>query len=641
MTTDIPHPDRLGPGDRVGPWEILEVLGAGGLGRVFKVRRDGKVYALKMATRLPGQKVAGEEDVDGWCQREATLLLERTPHPHLPRVFSVDRWPAPEEGFLYVVMEYIDGWSFHDWRYETHPTAAQLVDVLLALVRTLDSLHKRGIHHRDLNANNVLIRREDGRPFLLDFGSVSLPGARTLTQGMPPVELSVVPPEALEHARLHGDENVRFHGGPTVDLYALGVLMYCALTDGYPFNPKLPPRQLLSVIMLRVPRAPHWINPKVPLSLSLLTMRLLSKRPEDRPESAEVLHQALWEAAKARTSRAWKVPLDLPEGGPLPVTDEEMHERTLEEQRARLAAQAREPQAGGVSSAEAVEEVLPAEAAFALLRGPSAQPPQRERPWRRARWGRVLAVTCALVACALALAWKWNPAGLDKSPPVASRSFVQPGPWGAGQEVAPPWKPPEAETAAVLTPAAIASPAMSSKESASVKTHTTQSPKRSSPGSRAARQALGVATACSILAGCPGAQVRPPPPGEPCPAGAAEAMEKLKIEVGDRRDASFFFEPKNAQPTPVTEGSVRIALMDEMGGLPGLSTLFGQLIFGERIYGRFTRARSEDGRIDVPVCIELVDVGDHARGTWREASESSGTVKVFSSVRVKAVDYFE
>jgi len=69
MNPDIPHPDRLKTGDMVGPWKILEVLGAGGMGRVFKVEKDGKLFALKMAVRLPGEKAPGEEDIDGWSGR--------------------------------------------------------------------------------------------------------------------------------------------------------------------------------------------------------------------------------------------------------------------------------------------------------------------------------------------------------------------------------------------------------------------------------------------------------------------------------------------------------------------------------------------------------------------------------------------
>jgi serine/threonine-protein kinase len=103
-----------------------------------------------------------------------------------------------------------------------------------------------------------------------------------------------------------------------VDLYALGVLLYSALTDGHPINLGLPPERLAAAIRLRMPRPPHRVNPKVPLSLSAIAMRLLAKRPEDRYESAHALYQALWEANKQRTSSAWKVPLDLPENGPRP-----------------------------------------------------------------------------------------------------------------------------------------------------------------------------------------------------------------------------------------------------------------------------------------------------------------------------------
>ena len=115
-----------------------------------------------------------------------------------------------------------------------------------------------------------------------------------------------------------------FEGGELADLYAFGVLLYSALTDGYPFNPELPPERLAAVIRLRVPRAPHRINPKVPLSLGAIAMRLLEKRPEDRFPSAEALHQALWEpccgrpvAASRSNSKTTRLPI-VSQGGPGP-----------------------------------------------------------------------------------------------------------------------------------------------------------------------------------------------------------------------------------------------------------------------------------------------------------------------------------
>jgi serine/threonine-protein kinase len=644
MNSDIPHPDRLGPGDMVGPWKILAVIGAGGLGRVFKVESEGKVFALKMSVRLPGERMPGEEDVDGRCMREATAMMQRTPHAHIPRVLQVGRWPDPEAGFLYMVMEFIDGLRFHDWRYEKHPTAAQLVDVLLPIARTLADLHKAGIHHRDLNANNVVIRKEDGHPFVLDFGSVRLPGARTLTTGMPPVDLSVMPPEALEQARAHGDD-ARFEGGEMADLYAFGVLLFSALTDGYPFNPELAPEKLAAVIRLRVPRAPHRINPKVPLSLSTIALRLLEKQPEDRFESAEALHRALWEASKARTSRDWKMSLDLPESGPAPMTVEEVYERELEE-RARRAVEARaavEDAAPAENTADSTENQPSAEEMFARISAGAARRTKVIWNWERVRRPLGVATACALVAGVVALAW-WSTRRLGSIPEVTTHASAQPAQAAPGGKVASPMDSPEAMAAAASpetasNPATIAaSSAMPSEDSTPVTTFTNVQSKQPSTAIRAARKLAGAAITCSALAGCLGAQVRPAPPAEACPEGAVETMAKWDIEPGDNHHATFVTRG-SARVTTVSEGRTTVYIV---GGyfenMPAVE-LSGRLSFADRVYGRLTEAKV-NGRA-FPVCFELEDLTERGRGLVREPNGSADTAKVFSTVKVKAVSKFQ
>jgi serine/threonine-protein kinase len=628
MSNDIQHPDRLAPGNFVGPWKILEVLGAGGMGRVFKVESEGKLYALKLAVRLPGEKVPGEEDVDGRTMREAMAMLGRTPHPNVPRVFSVGRWPDAESGFLFVVMEFIDGWSFHDWRYETHPTAAQLVDVMLPLARAVADLHKSGVHHRDLNSSNVLIRKEDGRPFILDFGSVSLPGARPLTQGLPPVNLEVAPPELFEHLQMQGDD-ARFSGGEKADLYALGVLLYGALADGYPFKPDLPLEKLAAVIQLRMPRAPYRINPKVPKSLSTIAMRLLAKRPEDRFESAEALHRALWEANKERTSREWKVPLDLPEGGPAPMTEEEMQERKLDEERAERAAWAREQEE---DTALPKQDAAQAPAEEARTEFMNSGEPRHTKSVRRPLLR--VAMACALVVGLVALAWWWR-----YSPPDTARANVaRPTPTmnsGSGEKVAPPWKWPDSEGAAAFLPTTTAIPTMISEDSVSVKTLTTQP----STARRAARKTLGTAVICSALTGCPGAQVRPAPPAEACPEGAWETMAKWNIRPGDNHVASF--DPMRwPRYITVREGRTTVYITGgDLKGLRGGNPMSGRLILGDRIYGRLTEVTVNGSTF--PVCFELEDHTEGGRGLVREPNGSADTAKTFSTVTVKAVSKFE
>ena len=643
MTNEIPHPDRLGPGDMIGAWKILEVIGAGGLGRVFKVEGEGKVYGLKMAVRLPGEKMPGEEDVDGRCVREATAMLGRSPHPNVPRVFQVGRWPDPEAGFLFVVMEFIDGLRFHDWRFEKHPTAAQLVDVLLPIARTLADLHKAGIHHRDLNANNVLIRREDGRPFVLDFGSVRLPGARTLTtQGMPPVDLSVMPPEALEQACVHGDD-ARFEGGERADLYAFGVLLYSALTDGYPFNPQLPPEKLAAVIRLRVPRAPHWINPKAPKSLSAIAMRLLAKQPKDRFESAEALYKALWDANKERASREWKVPLDLPESGPAPMTEEEMHERKREEEKAQRAAWARAQGADDAAPNDSTDAPM-AEEVFTRMGAGEQRGSKREWTWERARRPLLRAATaCALGVGLVALAAWWSTNRPGSIPEVTPHVSAQPRQAGPGGKVASPRDSPEARAAAespevaVSTPAVITSSTMSSEDSKPVTTLTNVQSKPST-ALRTVRKLAGAAITCSALAGCPGAQVRPAPPAEECPPGAVEMMAKWDIEPGDKH-AARFEAWKDARYLTVSEGPTTVYVTGGQFKEMPAAELSGRLIVADRVYGRITEAKV-DGR-PFPVCFELEDWEEYGRGLVRKPNGSADGGKVWSTVTVRAVRRFE
>jgi hypothetical protein len=116
-------------------------------------------------------------------------------------------------------------------------------------------------------------------------------------------------------------------------------------------------------------------------------------------------------------------------------------------------------------------------------------------------------------------------------------------------------------------------------------------------------------------------------------------MDQLGIDVGDEGVATFFFTGHNAQPITVTEGMVKLNLQ-KLGDLPQGSTLAGRLVFGARVYGRFTRARSKDGKINVPVCIEIWDF-DGGRGLPDEGARGSTTATVLSDFYVRAVKEFE
>ncbi|HEX8441696.1 serine/threonine-protein kinase [Archangium sp.] len=554
MTTEVFHPDHLQPGHMVGPWRVVERLGAGGSSRVFKVEREGLFFTMKMALRPISAEEEEEEETSWRMMREVAALLTYSSLPNLLRVYAVDCWPHPGKGYLFFVTDFVEGDTWHGWRWRTPPHAVGLLDAFSEVVRTVGVLHSRGVYHRDLKAENILIRREDGRPFLIDFGNVRLPGAFTRTLGLPPGVIHLLPPEVLAYTRSEAwKEGVPFRGGVAADLYALGVLLYQGLTDLHPFNPELPDETLLAAIASVAPRAPHLLNPRAPRSLSDIALKLLEKRPEDRYPDAEALLQALWNAGKERTSSAWKMPLFAAEGDPAEPPSQE---------------EATPPARLPDMTSEAPEETPPSEEEETQAEGPREAPALPAGRLRHAR--RLFILFACLTVLGLAL---WLARSTLADPPEA----LLPGS-GRSAKGSPP----------VSTP----SPAIPSRFLA--------------------------AWLCAVAGlGCPAAQMRPPEP-EDCPKEATKAMDELGIVTGsdlravvDINQPGFMYDPGVYQDGPIIG-----RISQGAGEVPVGTLLHGRLWTGPGIYdegpnykdeavlGRYTLAVLPDGR-KYPVCIVL------------------------------------
>jgi eukaryotic-like serine/threonine-protein kinase len=583
----------------VGPWRIVQVLGRGGSSRVFKVERNGRPYALKMALRpLSASRVELSEDeyveekgAYRRLAREAATLFSYSTHPNLLRVYAVDFWPDPSRGYAFIVTDYLDGDTWHQWRWRKGPHAAALVDTFSAVVRTVGVLHKRGTFHRDLKADNILIRRKDGRPFLIDFGTVRLPGALTRTLGLPEGVLHLSPPELLAYIRTEAwRRHVPFEGGAPADLYTLGVLLYQGLTDLHPFNPELPDKELLAAIATIPPVPPHLLNPLAPRSLSDITMRLLEKRPEDRYPNTDALLQALDKASEnERKSPAWKVPLTPPEGtreAPL-----EGKQRIVQE----VASEVEETQPLGDTDTQPREETR------------EEVPPKERRTWRV---GHLAVVSLLLLAVLFLASWVVRSTLLPShtSEPTASVAL---------------------EKGSVLMPTLT-----TSQESA---------PTRGNSSLRFL--AVWLCTATGL--GCPAAQVMPEP--EDCSAEAQHNMfEVLKLYEGVRYWAIVdIHQPGDPnQEGTYRDGPIvgRVVQYDySPPELPGGTLLYGRLWTGpgiqtrdgeEGVLGRYTEALLPDGR-KLSVCIILGDPNDGR--VAKEPGSKPGAVRLPRELPVFAV----
>ena len=154
-------------------------------------------------------------------------------------------------------------------------------------------------------------------------------------------------------------------------------------------------------------------------------------------------------------------------------------------------------------------------------------------------------------------------------------------------------------------------------------------------------KALGLGIAACLTMACPGPQVRPTPPPEDCPPGAVETMEKLGAEVGNEWIGVTWANPGGATGRiTVKEGWTSLRIYTGIPGLRPGTILTGKLIFGDRVYGRFTEARLPNGGGTVRVCMELLN-NSLKRGLEREPGSSEGSVKVWNSGMVRAVDRFE
>jgi serine/threonine-protein kinase len=305
------HPNQLRAGHMVRDFRIVRRLGVGGFAFVFLVERAGRRSTLKMAVQ-PASPV-DEDRVDAWMRREVASL-EHLEHPNLLPVLEWGRWPDAETGYSYFVTPYVPGSTFHAWRWGERATLYRCVGVLCEALKLLEVLHEGGVCHRDIKADNLLVRRGDDKPFLIDFGSVHLPWARTLTEGLAPGTLHCQPPEVItflvsEASRPGSSLEAR----PPADLYALGVLLYETLTNCRPFSTRMPLEQLLVAIASTPPLHPRQLDPGLPESLCALAMWLLEKEPGKRPTSARIVREALERMrAEEGLSASWQAPAKWP-----------------------------------------------------------------------------------------------------------------------------------------------------------------------------------------------------------------------------------------------------------------------------------------------------------------------------------------
>ncbi len=260
-------------------YEVLEKLGEGGMGRVYKARQAelDRVVALKVLNPEVSSRQAFER-----FKREAAVL-DRLRHPNIVRLFTMGR----VGNRTYFTMDYIDGRSLEELIREAGgpEDRERLVRIVARVARAVHYAHGQGVIHRDLKPSNIIVA-EDGTPYITDFGLAREVDAEfTLTMpGTAVGTAAYISPEQAEGDR----EKV----GPRSDVYGLGAMLYEVLTGRPPFEGPGPAVVLKNVCSLP-PVPPGVIDPTVGEGLEAVCLKCLAKRPEDRYASAEQVGEDL------------------------------------------------------------------------------------------------------------------------------------------------------------------------------------------------------------------------------------------------------------------------------------------------------------------------------------------------------------
>ncbi|MFL5576577.1 MAG: protein kinase domain-containing protein [Gemmatimonadaceae bacterium] len=279
----VPAGDRS-PGDLVTGqlfaerFEVLEFIGSGGMGTVYRARdRElGEDVAIKV---IRPNLLAGDSTLRERFKTEIRLA-RRISHENVVRTHDLGEWA----GVSFVTMEYVEGITLRELiDTRGHVGVSATLAVARQLARALDAAHDHGVIHRDIKPGNLLL---DGAGVLkvMDFGIARL-AERTnaLTQvGIVLGTPDYMPPEQLL------SETVDVRG----DLYATGVVLYECLTGRVPFVARSP-ITLIAKLLHEEPVPPSTLNSEVPPALSALVVRLLAKLPDDRPGSAAELGDLL------------------------------------------------------------------------------------------------------------------------------------------------------------------------------------------------------------------------------------------------------------------------------------------------------------------------------------------------------------
>jgi hypothetical protein len=288
------------PGTRFGDYELLERIARGGMGVVYKAKKEGldRIVALKMV--LAGELADEDENRLFRAEAQAAVMLD---HPNITPVYEV----GEIDDCPYFTMRYMEGGTLAKLLPALRLDRRRGVDMLRTIALAVHYGHQRGVLHRDLKPSNVLLD-EAGTPYVADFGT-----AKRLTEGSGHTRTGAVvgTPSYMAPEQASGDAK---RVTTAADVYGLGAMLYEMLTGRPPLVAESAQR-LFEVLATQEPVRPRLLDRSIDRDLETICLKCLEKAPERRYTSARALaadldHYLQGEPIEARpvgrVQRTWR-----------------------------------------------------------------------------------------------------------------------------------------------------------------------------------------------------------------------------------------------------------------------------------------------------------------------------------------------
>ncbi|MGE0494864.1 MAG: serine/threonine-protein kinase [Vulcanimicrobiota bacterium] len=260
----------------LGGYRLVQEVGHGGMATVYRaVPADSLDEKAAVAIKVLDRKLAQRPEFVDRFRREIEVSRWLV-HPAVVKILD---W-GEERGYLYLVMEFVDGQNLRD-HMQQPLSLAEAVALLEPIMAGVHYAHRRGVVHRDLKPENIMLTRS-GKPKVMDFGLARELQSQKLTK----TGTAMGTPAYMSPEQIRGDE---LH--PACDQYGLGVLAFELLTGRLPFDGD--PMQLMFCHMSEDPPPPSRWRPELPPALDEVVLRMLDKEAENRYPDLEQASRAL------------------------------------------------------------------------------------------------------------------------------------------------------------------------------------------------------------------------------------------------------------------------------------------------------------------------------------------------------------